>query len=201
MIIPSDRRTNWVVGTTVGVEGTIAGVNATRTVQTTADVAYGNGTTPASDYLWSLWVNAPDDSIIDIPAGTYLLDSPMVFPSSGWLKNKTIRGAGRGLTILKVGYGTENPMIKFGNNAEWPVPTLTPGASITCVAGNSYVTCLDTSALSEGGYVSITYTNLGYNAIFNGGNAVDNSSDNREFSTHHYVTSISGTQVNITPPV
>ena len=93
MIDPS-RRIDWE-----GHAGVPGGIPHRETICARIDATtYGNGTTDASAAIQSAIESCPEKQVVYLPAGTYLLSSPVSF---GFADRVTLRGAGPGLTILR----------------------------------------------------------------------------------------------------
>jgi chitodextrinase len=120
-IIPSNRLADWTPGVTVGVPG---GIPTDRTniinVTQTPYNADKTGVADAQPAIQAAINAAPPNSVVYLPAGTYLLNSGI---NAGFNKdNITIRGEGPS-TILDLRNGT----ISIGSDGGWNAP----GASIT----------------------------------------------------------------------
>jgi peptidoglycan hydrolase-like protein with peptidoglycan-binding domain len=84
-----DRSTKCVTSACAALENAAAG--------------YKDGTLDASALIQAALVSAPADTHVYIPAGTYLINTPINFNSTKTITDVTLRGAGPGETILKPG--------------------------------------------------------------------------------------------------
>ncbi len=93
-VIDPARRIEWE-----GHAGVPGGIPQRETICATIDAAtYGNGTTDASAAIQSAIESCPENQVVFLPAGTYLLRRPVSF---GFASRVTLRGAGPGATILR----------------------------------------------------------------------------------------------------
>jgi hypothetical protein len=90
-IIPGDRRIDWRY---VGIPGGIP--ERTKICATIDSAVYGNGVTDATDAIQSALDNCPDEQVVYLPEGTYLIGSTVHLYDFD-----TLRGAGPGKTLLK----------------------------------------------------------------------------------------------------
>ena len=120
--IPSDRRMNWQGN--VGVPG---GIPNRTTIYQTISSSLGNGSTNAQPAINGAVNSCPDNQVIKLPDGVFLLNA-MVRPSPSNKGNFTIRGNGPGRTILKV--NNVNAALYFGS-ADWPYRSTENSQAIT----------------------------------------------------------------------
>jgi hypothetical protein len=90
-IIPAGRRIDWIYA---GIPG---GLPERTQICTTIDsTVYGNGVTDATNAIQNALDNCPDEQVVYLPEGTYMIGSTVHL-----YDYDTLRGAGPGKTILK----------------------------------------------------------------------------------------------------
>ena len=145
-LIPQDRVTVWVPG----VPG---GVPTYSTISATIDAAtYGNGTTDAAGAINSALTtagasaNASSPKVVMLPAGTYLIRSPITVGSS----YVVLRGAGP--TQTKIIGQTGGPMIRMGYKFNY---TGLINVTSDNPKGSTSITVADASAIQPGDVLQI----------------------------------------------
>ncbi len=153
--IPSDRKINWQ-----GIVGVPGGIPNRTTIYQTISSSLGNGTTDAQPAINGAVNSCPADQVVKLPDGVFLLNA-MVRPGPTNKSNFTIRGNGRGRTILKVNNGTA--ALYFGS-ADWPYRSTENSQAITsgATAGSSVMTVGSTSSFTVGNLVHVSQSDITY---------------------------------------
>lgn len=149
---PVERQRIYIVGTNLGVPG---GIPTNRTlfvnVRTTTNPLYqcaGDGVTDDNVALERAMKDCPANKYVYVPAGIYLVSARMLvrFNAGNW----TLRGDGKGQTILKCNGGYLQ--VGSGQDSGWPAElTVLAGAT----KGSSYVDVADTSTVQVGNIIHL----------------------------------------------
>jgi hypothetical protein len=152
-ILPSDRSTLW----NPGIPG---GVPVRATVCATVSAAtYGNGAADASAGIQSALNACPAGQVVQLSAGTFLVNNQYLAVSKGI----TLRGAGAGATTLKKTNGAvpgsdtavdAQPVIVIGPN-RWPGPDDSTSQNLTLdgAKGSYSVTTANATGFAPGQFV------------------------------------------------
>ena len=186
--VPADRRTDWTPGVTVGVPG---GIPRRTIIGATVNApAYGTGLVDASAAIGAAIDSCPPGQVVYIPPGTYRIDNRVYRP---YASNRTIRGGGMGMTVLK---STQGSQVLLLGTADWPRPT--GGIPITGSAtrGSASLTVTDASTITAGHLVRVEQNDLSYVIA-----ATAPTTNNRLMSVVCRVTGKTLTTVTISPPL
>ena len=113
-IIPGDRRIDW---REAGIPG---GIPERTTVCTTIDSAvYGQGTIDATGVIQDALDTCPDEQVVYVPEGTYL-----IYGTVHLYDYDTLRGAGQGRTILKHAGGSTRSMVDMRGSIYYQIASL-----------------------------------------------------------------------------
>jgi hypothetical protein len=138
---------------------------------------------------------APSNQFVYIPAGTYLVDGTLT-PKS----NKIIRGAGQGSTVLRM---RGNATIQNSGDSPDHTPTITIVDGAT--KGSTRVGVDSTVGVGVNKLITISALNPPWVHYTPGWYASGPSDDGHDrtrlLNSTHYVTSISGTTINFSPPL
>jgi hypothetical protein len=151
-IISADRRIDW---SSVGIPG---GIPDRATICTTIDsTIYGNGATDATATIQDALGKCPDNQVVYLPAGTYMVSKTIFLRSYD-----TLRGAGPGLTILKHTGSDAEPIIGM-DNVTWGVLISSPQPRdiVHAVKDAQVVTLSDVSGITSGDLLLLNQLNDG----------------------------------------
>jgi hypothetical protein len=178
-IIPQDRRIDW---SQAGIPGGIP--NRTTICATINAATYGNGTTDATAAIQNAIANCPADQVVYLPAGTYLLTSPVDF---GYKSRVTLRGAGMGQTILRPQSWAAITTGQSGMSSERRILS---GST----KGSTTITVDDASGIQAGSVLDI-YQGPDPDFYWSRGNDPDNTGQ------HVKVTAVNGTTIQFEDPL
>jgi len=149
-IIPGDRRIDWRYA---GIPG---GIPERTTICATIDsAAYGNGTTDATDAIQSALDNCPDEQVVYLPPGTYLLDDTIHL-----YDYDTLRGAGPGETILKHSGDWLRSMVDMRGSVYYQVTSLHKTYDVLAANKDStLITLANTAGITPGDILLINQLN------------------------------------------
>jgi len=197
-IIPASRVVAWQGN--VGVTGGIPTRTTLRNC-VTSDGARAEGSNTASQ-INNCISNAPTGGVAYLPAGNYLVTSPIYLQS-----NKTLRGAGMNATIIRGNANLNGIIIAYGGYTD-----CTGGAgaiSITSgyVKGSTQITLASAFTISAGDFLYLSELNDssipvkpdGGNGIWRGGCYGSGGSRNRTQIVK--VTGKSGNTLTVSPPL
>ena len=146
-IIPDDRMASWQDN--VGVPGGIPN----RTTIYANIITLGadpTGVTDCSAIIQSAINNCPDGQVVYIPAGRFRVGTPITLSNSQ--NNRTIRGAGMGLTTVFA--ANNNNVFTFGSST-WPPPSTWISINSGATTGSDTITVADTTAFVVGAPMAI----------------------------------------------
>jgi hypothetical protein len=195
-IIPADRRIDWSYA---GIPG---GIPERSTICTTIDSAvYGSGTTDATSTIQTALTNCPDDQVVYLPAGTYLISNTI------WMRSHdTLRGAGPGKTTLKH-TGTNTGSVIQVANGMWGELIGQPEIhTIVEAKKDAQVIALDSTAgISPGDLLLLNQLNDGVNVDSVGSNGKCTfcglANGDRSLGQFVEVTSVDGNKVHLNVPL
>jgi hypothetical protein len=197
-IIPADRRIDWSYA---GIPG---GIPERTTICRTIDASvYGNGSTDASSVIQDAINSCPDDQVVYLPAGTYIVTKPV------YLYNRDIlRGAGTGLTTLKHTGSDTGPIIGTMSDIWWDLIGNSPldTRDITQAAKDAQVITLDSaSGIAPGDVLLLNQLNDGLDVDAVGSNGqcpyCGLAKGTRSLGQFVEVTSVNGNQVSTNVPL
>jgi hypothetical protein len=149
-IIPGDRRIDWRYA---GIPGGIP--ERTNICATIDSAAYGNGTTDATDAIQSALDNCPDEQVVYLPPGTYLLDDTIHL-----YDYDTLRGAGPGETILKHSGDWLRSMVDMRGSVYFQVTSLHKTYDVLAANKDStLITLANTAGITPGDILLINQLN------------------------------------------
>lgn len=203
---------SWAI-TTAGLlsyTGTVTAISGTDfTLAGNATSSVTDGTVSHRDDLAiqaAIAASSAED-IIYMPAGEYVLNATIVLSS---YSSRTLRGAGKGVTILEPRYSTHGIRLYQDSDYAWAqqqyaVPAPSPDNLITAglTAGSSTITLGNTSAFSVGQTIQLAIDNQYDNAQIAAGAVVPYA----EFGFNtlrrpmHLVTGKTSTTLTLAPPV
>lgn len=202
-IIPAARKIDWSYA---GIPG---GIPTRTTICKTIDSAtYGNGSTDATVAIQTALSNCPSGQVVYVPAGTYLINGTIKMVSK-----VTLRGAGKGITILKAGGSSRNDIVFFSDNYFWDELYGSPLThNITSAVKDSKTVTLDSvSGISVGDVLLLNQLNDNVEVTCKGwksGTPINcptysfpNSTNPRSLGQFVEVTAINGTQVSTNVPL
>jgi hypothetical protein len=194
-IIPADRIWTPVYGTNLGVKGKLQDIGPARTLGETIDAAtYGTGLVDATAHFEAKMAATDANEYCYVPAGTYLVNRLLWYPSE-----KTLRGAGEGLTILKATQGGD-AVIQTGTS-DYPRPT-TSVAITGGLKGDATLTVANTATFTQYRFVRVQNTGVNYVVHASSGDPSGVANDPKRFGSLHYITAInSSTVLAIDPPL
>ncbi len=151
-IIPPDRRIDWQYA---GIPG---GIPERTAICTTIDAAvYGQGTIDATGAIQDALDNCPDEQVVYLPPGTYL-----IYGTVHLYDYDTLRGAGPGLTILKHAGGYSRSMVDMRGSVYWQIASLHKTYDVLEANKDSQViTLAGTAGISPGDILLINQLNDG----------------------------------------
>ena len=113
-VIPGERRIDW---STTGIPGGIP--DRTTICETIDSAVYGNGVTDATDAIQEALDDCPDEQVVYLPEGTYIVTDTIHL-----YDYDTLRGAGPGKTILKHTGGYSRSMVDMRGSIYYQLATL-----------------------------------------------------------------------------
>jgi hypothetical protein len=147
-IIPSNRTAPWQGN--VGVPGGIPNRNTIYKNIVTDLGADPTGVSDCAAIIQGAIENCPSGQVVYMPAGIFLINSRVRVPNKS---NFTLRGAGIGVTTVKV--GTDNAYLMFDGAGPWPPPNTWYPISAGATKGSNTVTVSDTTNFAVGVQFSI----------------------------------------------
>jgi hypothetical protein len=148
-LIPPDRLINWTPGTYVGVPG---GIPTTRTNSLLAITVYGadsNGVSDSSGSINSALEQAPGNTAVFLPAGTYILSNGLYLAN-----NVTLRGATN--TVLMAATSVPISHSASDNGVDYGDPS--GGQTVTggLLKGSTNITVASPSGFGVGRLVNLS---------------------------------------------
>lgn len=149
-IIPADRRIDW---SHAGIPG---GIPSRTTNCTIIDSAvYGNGTTDATDAIQNALDSCPDEQVVYVPNGTYIVNGTIHL-----YNYDTLRGAGPGKTILKHTGAYSRSMVDMRGLVYWQISSLHKTHDVLQATKDSTtITLADASGITPGDILLINQLN------------------------------------------
>ena len=149
-IIPNDRRIDW---TLTGIPG---GIPERTSICATIDSAvYGNGVTVATGAIQDALDSCPDEQVVVLPEGTYIIDDTIHLDDYD-----TLRGAGPGKTILKHTGDYERSMVDMRGMIYWQIAGLHKTYDvIQAIKDSKVITLSSTSGITPGDILLINQLN------------------------------------------
>jgi len=197
-IIPDSRAVVWQGN--VGVTGGIPARTVLRNC-VTEDGARASGSNTASQINECI-SNTPAGGVAYLPAGNYLVTSPIYLQS-----NKTLRGAGLNSTIIRCNANLNGIIIAYGGYTD-----CTGGAGAISIVsgytkGSSQITLASASSISAGDFMYLSELNDstipvkpdGGNGIWRGG--CYGSGGSRDRTQIVKVTGKNGNTLTVSPPL
>jgi Pectate lyase superfamily protein len=149
-IIPADRRIDW---STAGIPGGIP--ERTKVCATIDSAVYGNGVTDATGAIQNALDNCPDEQVVYLPDGVYMVGSTIHL-----YDYDTLRGAGPGKTILKHTGGYLRSMVDMRGIVYYQVTSLHKTHDVLQANKDARVITLsDTSGIATGDILLINQLN------------------------------------------
>lgn len=185
--IPTDRTITWQGN--VGVEG---GIPSRTTICSTLNPGATNS------QINSALSSCPSGQVVYLNAGIYTITGSITIPS-----NKTLRGAGPGVTIIETSSkinGTTG-IIRFGNGYTDRGSATKANIVSGYTQGSTQVTLDNASAFSAGNFVYVD--ELNDSPLVGGGETylgMFGSGGSRNFAVIHKVTAVNGNVLTIDPP-
>jgi Pectate lyase superfamily protein len=149
-IIPADRRIDWSYA---GIPG---GIPERNKICTTIDSAvYGNGVTDATNAIQNALDNCPDEQVVYVPEGTYLIGSTVHL-----YDYDTLRGAGPGMTVPKHSGGYLRSMVDMRGSVYYQIASLHKTHNVLQANKDARVITLsDTAGITPGDILLINQLN------------------------------------------
>ncbi len=150
-IIPPDRKINW---SNTGIPGGIP--DRTVICATINSALFGNGITDATSAIQNALDACPDEQVVYLPAGTYLINSTIHLQSY-----HTLRGAGQGKTIIMYPLGSYlRSMVDMRGLVYWQVASLKKThAVLQAIKDTRVITLATTDGISPGDILLINQLN------------------------------------------
>ena len=149
-IIPDDRKIDWSYA---GIPGGIP--ERTSVCAIIDSTVYGNGTTDATDTIQNALDSCPDEQVVFVPEGTYLVSGTVHLYDFD-----TLRGAGPGKTILKHTGGYSRSIVDMRGLIYWQLASLHKTHNVLTADKDSLVITLsETSGITPGDILLINQLN------------------------------------------
>jgi hypothetical protein len=149
-IIPAGRRIDWIYA---GIPG---GLPERTQICTTIDsTVYGNGVTDATNAIQNALDNCPDEQVVYLPEGTYMIGSTVHL-----YDYDTLRGAGPGKTILKHSGGYLRSIVDMRGIVYYQITSLHKTHNVLQVNKDArMITLSDASGIAPGDILLINQLN------------------------------------------
>ena len=149
-IIPDDRKIDW------GFAGIPGGIPERTEICATIDsTVYGNGTIDAREVIQNALDSCPDEQVVFLPEGTYLVDGTIHI-----YDYDTLRGAGPSKTILKHTGGYSRSIVDMRGSIYWQLASLHKTHNVLAAEKDSTVITLsETSGITPGDILLINQLN------------------------------------------